>query len=610
MTNNKISIQNRVAPYTVQRIQHKGRAHLKVPCVMILEGVHCNPKGCFLYRQEALALNVSDWNGMPVSIQHPINTERCDNPITHNEQVTGEVFNARMDGNKLKADLFLDETRLMELNSNLHNQVLQGNAIEVSTGLIAMQMANGGTWSGQDYDGEVLNLKPDHLAILPGDVGACSIEDGCGIRNVNNPAFDGIEDTSWQNVDKSLGAYIAGYFKHTGADKPEGGIPTSARDLPDTIKRWIARKTLNGNARANDTNSLISFPVVNPGTNKLNKAALVSAKGRATQQDRPDISNKADSLLKSRFEVGRNEGENMEDAKDKQERLDNFLSNIHDADLRKRIELVQRHLDSLDTPNNSHWIDWIDMDKVIYAISGDGSKNFFRANYTINEDGSVTLGDPVEVMKEIKYKVVSNENVNNQIDKTNKNKGDNTMEKEKIVDGLINCDCTQWTENERAELMEMEEALLNKIGAVKPVEEPVTPPVETPTEPETVENEGVEDIKPVTMTEFMNSAPKEIKEVLVSGLSLLANQRKDLIAKILEAPGNVFINEQLIGKSVEDLEGIVALVENAKPKEMENPDDPTGFYGANLGIVSNEKEDDEILETPTFENQFGDVKEG
>jgi hypothetical protein len=39
-----------------------------------------------------------------------------------------------------------------------------------------------GDWNGIKYNSVAKNHRPDHLALLPGGVGACSVKDGCGIR--------------------------------------------------------------------------------------------------------------------------------------------------------------------------------------------------------------------------------------------------------------------------------------------------------------------------------------------------------------------------------------------------------------------------------------------
>ncbi len=53
--------------------------------------------------------------------------------------------------------------------------------MEVSTGLFSEIEAKPGIFKGRHYKGVVRNLRPDHLAILPDSIGACSIADGAGL---------------------------------------------------------------------------------------------------------------------------------------------------------------------------------------------------------------------------------------------------------------------------------------------------------------------------------------------------------------------------------------------------------------------------------------------
>ena len=59
-------------------------------------------------------------------------------------------------------------------------QCKRGEMMEVSTGLFSEIEPKPGVFKGRHYKGVVRNLRPDHLAILPDSIGACSIADGAG----------------------------------------------------------------------------------------------------------------------------------------------------------------------------------------------------------------------------------------------------------------------------------------------------------------------------------------------------------------------------------------------------------------------------------------------
>ena len=92
------------------------------------------------------------------------------------------------------------------------------------------------------------------------------------------PSFKGTEGTSWGDVSKSMSAFISGYYKYSGVNRPSS-VPSSLGDMPGPMKTWVSSKTLLGSAAAATLRDLIFFPVVNPGTNKLNLGALRAVLG-------------------------------------------------------------------------------------------------------------------------------------------------------------------------------------------------------------------------------------------------------------------------------------------------------------------------------------------
>lgn len=134
------------------------------------------------------------------------------------------------------------------------------------------------------------------------------------------PNYEGTEDVSWEDVDKTLENYIDGYLEfNPDAEQPEEGWET-VTSLPQPARNWIAAKSLLGNAEAETFNDLVFFPVVNPNTNNLNRGALLSVVGgRGAQADIPEslyeqATEVAYSLLESEFDFMREE-DKMEEEK-------------------------------------------------------------------------------------------------------------------------------------------------------------------------------------------------------------------------------------------------------------------------------------------------------
>lgn len=162
----------------------EGRPYLAVPMVMIKEGVLNGSDGPILYTSEELAKVPQVWNTKPVVVQHPTlngkSLSACDPDVLEKYRV-GMIMNTSWDGQRLKAEAWLEPSRLEAVDSRVLNAVQKGEMMEVSTGLFSEIESNPGVFKGRHYKGVVRNLRPDHLAILPDSIGACSIADGAGL---------------------------------------------------------------------------------------------------------------------------------------------------------------------------------------------------------------------------------------------------------------------------------------------------------------------------------------------------------------------------------------------------------------------------------------------
>ncbi len=124
------------------------------------------------------------------------------------------------------------------------------------------------------------------------------------------PTFTGVETISWASVSKTFKAYRDAYMRSTGSSKD---APSRVQDASISMKRWIAERTLLGDTRADNDRDLIFFPVVNPGTGKLNAGALRAVLGgRGTQanisaESLESAQSMARSLLNTRFEKSADE---------------------------------------------------------------------------------------------------------------------------------------------------------------------------------------------------------------------------------------------------------------------------------------------------------------
>lgn len=163
----------------------EGRPHLVVPVVMGVEGVWEGSTGALLYPESELKRSVPHWNGRPAVVYHPsMSSNYCAGaPEVFSRQRVGTIFNTRYDAKAkaLKAEAWLDPERLADVDPRVLEAVRKGEIMEVSTGLFTTRIPATGTFNGREYRAVAKDYLPDHLAILPDEIGACSVEDGAGL---------------------------------------------------------------------------------------------------------------------------------------------------------------------------------------------------------------------------------------------------------------------------------------------------------------------------------------------------------------------------------------------------------------------------------------------
>ncbi len=172
--------------YEIQNKELDGVPHLVVPVVMMVEGVHNGSRGPLLYTTEELGRLVEAWDGIPVVVQHPQDgrgrpTSINDPTLTENNTV-GRIHNTHMDGDKLKAEAWLNIAQIQNISQDAYDSIIEHQVLQVSIGAFHEEVDSTGNFNNEDYRAVATNLKPDHLALLPGVEGACNWDDGCGIR--------------------------------------------------------------------------------------------------------------------------------------------------------------------------------------------------------------------------------------------------------------------------------------------------------------------------------------------------------------------------------------------------------------------------------------------
>lgn len=178
------------AQMTANRAERRtldGRPHLVVPIVALVAGV-VNGE---LVTVEELATFAAAWNGRPVPLRHPQDGTgyiSANSPEVIESSVLGQVFGMHVDGDRLLGEVWLDEEKCARLGGDalaVLNRLDRGEVVEVSTGYFCEFEPMVGEFNGKPYRAVQHNLRPDHVALLPDEVGACSVADGCGVGRFN-----------------------------------------------------------------------------------------------------------------------------------------------------------------------------------------------------------------------------------------------------------------------------------------------------------------------------------------------------------------------------------------------------------------------------------------
>ena len=209
-----------------------------IPLTMIVEGVL---NGAYV---PAVEFVPQAWNGRPVTIGHPQVNGRdvsANSPEILEKFAVGQIFGAKLTDDKLTAEAWIDTHRMGKLGQNqLLSNLKKEVKIEVSTGYFAFTELQAGEIKGNKYNEVHRDIKPDHLALLPDAIGACSIQDGCGTFNkrfnmkikealeVITNAFKPTEDNK-MDKNKIVEGLIAN--KHFEESEKEGLLALSEKNL-------------------------------------------------------------------------------------------------------------------------------------------------------------------------------------------------------------------------------------------------------------------------------------------------------------------------------------------------------------------------------------------
>ncbi len=183
---NTVQLTTNATAGTVREVTRKGKRYLVAPTVALRSGVL---NGEFVPADE-VAKYADAWNGRPVPLGHPKQDGQAisANSMDLWDETPAMFWGATVDGDALKGEIWIDIAKAEKVGgqaTQLLQRLRNNEAIDVSTGYFRDFIESPGTHDGKAYSGIARNLRPDHIAILLNETGACSWADGCGVPRIN-----------------------------------------------------------------------------------------------------------------------------------------------------------------------------------------------------------------------------------------------------------------------------------------------------------------------------------------------------------------------------------------------------------------------------------------
>lgn len=235
---------NTIPAESVKSVTDGGTEYLVAP-VVLATSMELN--GGYLPTEE-IQKSASDWNGIPAPIGHP---EHNGDPVSVNSPnatspIIGEIRNAEAaaNGEKLVGELWINVDEATDAGDDGERvlaRLQNGDAVEVSTAYVPGDVV-AGNYDGEHRERAVVDIIPDHLAVLVDEVGKCSIADGCGAGAAVAPVANQLYIES--SPDSNPEADDAG-----NAAEDSGSDNTEMTDTePPTTNKTVAGVSFDGTA--------------------------------------------------------------------------------------------------------------------------------------------------------------------------------------------------------------------------------------------------------------------------------------------------------------------------------------------------------------------------
>jgi hypothetical protein len=643
-------------PTLVRHDTMEGKDYLVVPMVMLTEGVHKGSEGPLYYPKDELSKTPAVWNHKPVVVYHPeingVGVSACQPEILTNHKI-GVVMNTHWEqkSGRLKSEAWIDPSRADAVDPRIMEAINNNTVMELSTGVFVDSESDQGVWGKEQYVGVARNYRPDHLAVLPDKIGACSIKDGAGfLRNQSSSQASG---SGSNGVFKSPDAYgPQGQYQVSGMNPPKqkgGRLSKVERENQKRLKQAIGpgdpstyepgvagesslrlqqegeptQNAAQGGFLVTESDGTEHLPTTTGGKpdHRLMGAAWAALHGgyRGSKYGGP---NKQAAIAKLK-KLYKSEGMDLP-AGNEEGRLARLVALMaqklgitanEDTELPFdyiRSQLSDRICDDCGCNAEFYtgprpWIVDVYPNFFIYEYNGE----LYQLSYTTSDEG-VTLGDedPVEVERTPpQYRPVQmaaggpNSNTNH------------TMNKEQLITQLIGNSSGALTEADRPRLNAFSIEQLKKIGFAPIANQQAGAPVTNAgkgkdaadSEDDDEDEDGQPMAKgkkgkkannqaetPITVNEYIENAPGEVREILSNGLAAYNEEKATIVKKLVAVKNSGYTEQELSSKPLGELRKLARLAKVDAPAAAPRMD----FSG--MAPLGNDTPDQEALVAPTM----------
>ena len=266
--------------------------------------------------------------------------------------------------------------------------------------------------------------------------------------------------------------------------------------------------------------------------------------------------------------------------------------------------------------NSNAWVEEVFDSFLCYSVDDE----LFKQEYEIGKDDVISLtGIAKPVVRVVEYKLKSE--VSND---ANSNHKETIMTKDELIVKLLENEVSGWTEKDKDVLNTMDETHLTKIVDIIENKAKADAEAEQKIADETAKNVAAEAAKvaknekgasavvntegnleneekkgSMTEEEYIATAPKNIQNVLNSGLKAYNSEKERLIGIIKANKKNAFKDEYLQGRDLDELGGLAKL---AAPEKTENDMNSILMvdYSGQAEAATSNTEDIEVLALPAM----------